>query len=73
VIKDISLEGDGKGKKSATLFGESFMEKAAKRMEDEKTLAKFTSSQKEAPALKCHKYTQNPSDLRRFLERGAPA
>ena len=42
------------GKKSATLFRETFMEKAIKRMEEEKTLAKFTAgSQKEAPAAKC--------------------
>jgi len=71
VIKDISLED--KKEKSATLFGDSFMEKAAKRIEEEKTLAKFTNSPKEPPPPKRRKYTQDPTDLRRFLEKGAPA
>jgi len=35
VIKDVSV-GEDKGKKSATLFGENFMENATKRMEEEK-------------------------------------
>jgi len=69
VIKDISME-DTKENKSATLFGEGFMEKAAKRMEEEKTLSKFTSSPKEMPVAKRRKYLQ---DLCHFLEKGAPA
>ena len=64
---------EGKGKKSATLFGESFMEKATKRMEEEKALTKFTTTQKKVPAAKRCKYAQDPSDLHRFLEKGAPA
>jgi len=48
------------------------MEKATKKMEDEKTLAKFTSSQKEALATKCCKL-HNTHLICVFLERGAPA
>ena len=71
VIKDISME-DTKKEKGATWFGENFMEKAANRMEEEKALAKFTSSPKESPAPKRRKYTQDPTDLHYFLEKGAP-
>jgi len=67
VIKDISME-DTKKEKGATLFGKNFMEKATKRME-RKALAKFTSSPKESPAPKRRKYTQDPTDLHRFLEK----
>ena len=60
VFKDVPVE-EGKGKKSATLFGESFMEKATKRMEEEKALTKFTTTQKKVPAAKRCKYAQDPS------------
>ena len=60
---------DTKKEKGATLFGENFVEKAA---EEENAWAKFTSSPKESPVPKRRKYTQNPTDLRRFLEKGTP-
>jgi len=69
VIKDISME-DTKKEKGATLFGKNFVEKA---VEEEKALAKFTSSPKESPAPKRRKYTQDPTDSHCFLEKGAPA
>jgi len=69
VIKDVPVEED-KRKKSVTLFGESFTEKATKRM---KALTKFTNMRKEITAAKRCKYAQDPSDLCRFLEKGAPA
>jgi len=67
---DLLPEDGEEEKKETTLFGGGFLERASKRMEDEKTLAKVTGS-KPPPQKRCR--TQDPNDLRRFLDRGAPA
>lgn len=72
LVKDITMEEDGKGKKGVTLFGGGFMEKATKRIEDEKALSKVTGTQRETPPAKRQRYSQDPTDLRRFLDKSAP-
>jgi len=54
--------------KETNLFGGSFLEKAMKRIE---ALAKVTGT-RNGPSHKCQQ-NQDPNDLCRFLERGAPA
>lgn len=64
------MEENDKAKKGVTSFGDGFMEKATKHIEEEKALSKVTS--KEVPAAKrC--YNQDPNNLCRFLEKGTPA
>ena len=57
-------------KEENTLFDSGFLERAAKRMEEEKALAKVTGTR---PGGNTQKRQGDPNDLRRFLERGAPA
>ena len=64
------MEEDTKGKKNVTLFGGGFMEKATKRMEEEKA---SSGTQREAPSAKRRRYAQDPTDLHHFLEKGIPA
>ena len=45
LIKDISMEKDGKGK-GTTLFDGGFIEKATKRIKDEKALSKVTGTKR---------------------------
>ena len=61
--------------KEVTLFGGGFLERAAKRIEKTKELEKVTGSkQSGGPPQKKRRYQEkDPNDLRRFLERGAPA
>ena len=61
--------------KEATLFKGDFLEKATKRMEEEKALAKVSGGKHGGgpPPPKRHRSDQDPNDLRRLLERGAPA
>jgi len=53
--------------KDSTLFGGGFLERAAKRMEDEKAIAKVTGG-----ASNYKKRPQDPNDLRRFFGEGRP-
>ena len=69
-LPDIPEETKGK---ETRLFGTGFLEKAAKRLEDEKALAKVTGTRQGPPLAKRHKQDRDPNDLRRFLESGAPA
>ena len=66
-LPDISEETKGK---EATLFGTGFLEKATKRLEEEKPLAKVNRAKRHSPA-KCHRQDWDPSDLHRFLESSA--
>ena len=59
------------GKKESTLFGGGFLERAAKRLEEEKTLVKVTGNKTGMKPQQ--KRQQDPNDLRRFLEKGPPA
>ena len=70
ILPDIPEETNGKETK---LFGTGFLERAAKRLEDEKALAKVTGARQGPPPAKRHKQDRDPNDLRRFLESGAPA
>lgn len=67
-------EDTDKGKEP-TLFRGGFLEKATKRMEEEKALAKVSGGRHSggAPPAKRRRPDQDPNDLRRFLEKGAPA
>ena len=69
------LTEDAEGeKKETTLFVGGFLERAAKRLEDEKALAKVTGARHGGvPPPKRQRPGQDPNDLRRFLEKGAPA
>jgi len=49
------------------------MEKANKRLEDEKTLSKVAGLQKETPAAKRQRFSNDSTDLHSFLDKGAPA
>ena len=69
-LPDISEETKGK---ETTLFGAGFLERASKRLEEEKALAKVTGSKPAQPPAKRRRQDRDPSDLRRFLESGAPA
>ena len=73
LIKDFYLEEEGKDKKGTTLFGGGFLEKATKRVEEDKALAKVTGGSKEIPSAKQRQYSQDLKDLCRFLDKGAPA
>ena len=59
--------------KETTLFGARFLERAMKRLEEEKALAKVTGTKQGQPLAKRHQQDQDPSDLRHFLESGTPA
>ncbi len=62
-------------RRESNLFGPGFLEKASKRIEVDKTLAKVSgaSTGKNAAAAKRARYQNDKSDLRSFLGRGAPA
>ena len=56
------------------MFGGGFLEKATKRIEEEKLLAKVIGAGlKPPPAKHRRKDNKDPNDLRRFLENGASA
>ena len=65
------LQEDAKEYKESTLFGGGFLERAAKRLEEEKALVKVTGAKPGGNPPP--KRQRDPNDLRRFLERGAPA
>lgn len=52
------------------MFGGGLLEKATKRV---KTLAKVTGRLKDTLSAKRCKYSQDPRDLRCFLDKGTPA
>ena len=66
-----SLGAEDYGKRDSNLFGPGFLEKAAKRLEADKAIAKV--SYNSAPAAKRAKFSRDRSDLRSFLAKGAPA
>ena len=59
-LKDVPVEDDEEGSKTTTLFGEGFMEKANKRLEEEKTLTKVAGLQRETPAAKRQHFSHDP-------------
>ena len=68
------MEDTESEKKETTLFGGGFLEKAAKRLEEEKVLAKVIGARHGgSPLSKCQCPGQDPNDLRRCLEKGTPA
>ena len=67
-----ALPGSPRGYKETALFGARFLERATKRIEKEKTLAKVTGVQPVPPA-KHRQQDWNPTDLHCSLENGAPA
>ena len=57
--------------KESTLFEGGFLQRAVKRLEEKKSLAKMTGARSgRNPSPKCQ---WNPNDLRCFLEKGASA
>jgi len=63
-------EEDYKDRES-NLFGPGFLEKASKKLEADKALAKV--SQDSSGSSRKRPYEDEPKDLRRFLSKGAPA
>ena len=57
--------------KETTLFGGGFLERAPKRIEEQKALAKVAGAGNGPPHK--HQQSRDPHDLRCFLEKGAPA
>ena len=53
------------------MFGPGFMEKASKRIETDKTIAKVANASKGPPPVKKKRFSSDKSDLRHFLDRGA--
>ena len=49
------------------------MEKANKRLEEEKTLTKVAGLQRESPATKQLRFSHDSTDLCSFLDKGTPA
>jgi len=72
-LKDIPVEEDEEASKGTPLFGGGFMEKANKRLEEEKTLSKVAGLQRETPAAKRQRFSHDSTDLRSFLDKGVPA
>ena len=68
-----SLASEDYDKRDTNLFGPDFMEKASKRIEADKTIAKVAGSNKGAPPSKERKYSNDKNDLRHFLDKGASA
>lgn len=60
------------GERGSDLFGPGFLEKASKRLEVEKTLAKVAKAG-QPPNAKKGRYEHDRSDLRSFLSKGASA
>jgi len=62
-------------KREGKLFGPTFVEKASKKLEADKALAKVSYKPQSAQSSSSRKrsYEEDPSDLRRFLSKGAPA
>lgn len=65
-----SLAEEEYDKREGNLFGPGFLEKASKKVEAERAMAKVTSN---AQAPRKRAFEEDPSDLRRFLSKGAPA
>lgn len=65
-----SLANEEYDRQEGNLFGPGFLEKASRKIEAEKAIAKVTGN-----ALGSHKrpYEEDPSDLCRFLSNGASA
>ena len=59
--------------KETTLFGGGFLERATKRIEQQKALAKVAGASNGLPRPHKHQLNRDPHDLRHFLEKGAPA
>jgi len=68
-LKSLAVE-DYKDRES-NLFGPGFLEKASKKLEDDKALAKV--SQDGSGSSRKRPYEDDPKDLRCFLSKGAPA
>ena len=67
-----SLATEDYNGREANLFGSGFLEKASKRLEVEKTLAKVSSQGKGAqPPSNKARYENDKEDLRSFLSKGA--
>ena len=67
-----SLATEDYAGREANLFGPGFLEKASKRLEVEKTLAKVSNQGKSTqPANKKARYESDKEDLRSFLSKGA--
>ena len=60
-------------KRETNLFGPGFMEKASKRIEADKTIAKVVNASKGPPPAKKRKFSSDKSDFRHFFDRGASA
>ena len=67
-----SLAEEDYGKRDGNLFGPGFLEKASKRLERDKTIAKV-SQPANPPSAKRARYSRDGSDLRSFLAKGATA
>ena len=66
-----SLASEEYQKREDQLFGPGFLEKASKKLETQKALAKVSADQ--TSRKRQWDSTDDKSDLRRFLSRGAPA
>lgn len=68
-----SLANEDYTKRETNLFGPGFLEKATKRIEADKTMARVGYSGPSTSVNKRFKFSKDKADLRSFLSRGAPA
>ena len=69
-----SLASEEYDKRESSLFGPGFLEKASKRLEAEKTLARVSDQGRGGgPPAKKSRFANDKSDLCSFLSKGAPA
>ena len=67
-----NLAAEEYSKREANLFGPGFLEKANRKLELDKTIAKV-SQPSGSQAAKRARFSRDSSDLRSFLAKGAPA
>ena len=65
-----SLAGESYDNCERNLFGPGFLEKASKKLDADKAMAKVTGSPTDN---RKRPYEEDPTDLRSFLGKGAPA
>ena len=73
IINSLPDDKEEEKDKGKTLFGGGFLEKATKRIEEEKALAKVAGAGRKPPPAKQRRLdNKDPNDLRRFFGEGYP-
>ena len=73
LIRDFYLEEEDKRKKGTALFGGEFLEKATKKVEEDKALTKVMGAQKTPHQPNNVNILKTPETFAIFLDKGVPA